>query len=387
MPQPSPALVKAKFLHKTGIYIHIPFCKTKCRYCSFYSTFSTEKIYTDYVNSLKREIISVSKGNKNKIDTVYIGGGTPSVLPSNLLTDIFEVLRSSFEIVNDAEITVEVNPFGDLTSFLTTAKKLSVNRLSVGAQSFCDDELALLGRKHTKEDIVNTVNLARKIGFDNISLDIMLAIPTQTETSLLSSLSSAIKLNPEHISTYLLSVEEGTEFYANRNKYDFHSDDEQGRMYLLTCEFLEKQGYSHYEISNFCKDGKMSEHNNLYWNCDEYIGFGPSAYSFHNGKRYHYSDNLKEFISSPKIIFDEYGGGMDEYIMLGLRLSKGINFEFLKEKYGMKTNEKFYEIARALQKQGYLSLSDDGLSLTNKGMLLSNMVIGELFKEDLYEKL
>lgn len=355
-----------------GLYIHIPFCNSKCNYCDFYSGNFSDETRQMYVEKLCEEIEKWGRLNTCPIDTIYFGGGTPSLLSSTQLSDIINSVFKHFRVTCNAEITVEVNP-GDDNLFIENAAKLSVNRVSVGVQSSNENELKILGRRHSFRDAVNTIDFARKVGITNISADLMIGLPDSSIKSLDSSLSDIISLELPHISSYILKIEENTRFY--KSGITLPDDDTVAEQYLYMTEKLRDSGYEHYEISNFAKQGFQSRHNNKYWICEEYIGIGPSAHSFFNGKRMYYPGSIKEFIDSPTIIDDGTGGDKYEYIMLALRLSRGLVFKEYEKRYGKLPDEL---IKTATKFKNYCKVDENSISLTDEGMLLSNTIITEL---------
>ena len=369
-----------KFLTESiGLYIHIPFCEKKCRYCNFYSSFSSEELLDSYKNALIREIKKWGGSINRPIDTVYLGGGTPSLLKDRL-PDIINSIKASFSISKNAEITLEMNPTGDCEETLKLAKQTGVNRLSIGAQSGDDKMLSLLGRKHTSEQTQKTFKKARELGFNNISLDLMICLPDSSNETLLKDLEFITALNPEHISAYMLKIEENTAFYFLKDTLNLPCEETQAEQYLFMCDYLEKKGYTHYEISNFCKDNYMSRHNLKYWQGTEYLGLGPSAHSFLDGKRFFYKDDLKAYIKGTEPIFDSEGGTKEEYIMLSLRLKEGILFKAFERKFGKKLPNEFFTKCEFLQKHNLLKIEKDKIYLTNKGMLLQNSIITEILE-------
>ena len=353
-----------KFLTNLGLYLHFPFCYGKCAYCDFYSAFTNEKLIDSYLTALIREIKQWGGKINRPIDTIYLGGGTPS-----LLNAVYE----NFTVISDAEITLELNPADNVLEILQNAKKAGINRISIGAQSGDDAELLTLGRRHTVTDTETAVKTARQLGFDNISLDLMLGLPDSNCQTLKNSLDFLINLNPEHISAYILKIEENTKFYKEKATLNLPDDDAVSDQYLFMCEYLENKGFCHYEISNFCKGNNASRHNLKYWKCEEYLGIGPSAHSFLDSKRFYYPRDLKAFIDGNSPISDGNGGDVDEQIMLALRLKDGIKTDILPAN-ALKKCELFAE-------NGLATLKDNNFSLTNNGMLLSNTIISEILEE------
>lgn len=382
-----------------GLYLHIPFCAAKCAYCDFYSGFASELMLGRYTARLTGEIRKWGREIRRPVDTVYFGGGTPSLLGGRI-SEVMSAVRESFELLPGTEITLEANPEGfktdppALPDFLSAALDSGVNRLSVGVQSGIDHELKILGRRHTAAEAENAVKLARQAGFKNISLDLMLGLPGSDCGTLLKSLDFITKLSPEHISAYILKLEPNTALA--RRGITLPDDDSTADQYLFACEYLKKSGFLHYEISNFARPGYEGRHNLNYWNGGEYLGIGPSAHSCLNGRRFFYPRDLKAFLDdsrsvktpadkntafpqsiSPLIISDGYGGSAEEYIMLKLRTSDGINFREYERRYGPLPKE-FYEECRRLEKAGLMRADESSAALTDRGMLVSNSIIVRL---------
>lgn len=375
-----PAAAQVKSLtNPSGLYLHIPFCEKKCKYCNFYSSFVTEELLDSYTNALIKSINQWGGEYNRPIDTIYFGGGTPSLL-GHRLPIVLNSIRTSFDISKNSEITLEINPASNSTALLEYAKEAGFNRLSIGAQSGSDRELEILGRTHTAADTEKTVNSARKMGFSNISLDIMIGLPFSNRESLKTNLEFISGLSPEHISAYILKIEEKTAFFKERHNLSLPDDDDASEQYLAMADFFENKGYSHYEISNFSKAGYESRHNLKYWNGTDYLGIGPSAHSSLNGKRFYYKNDLKEFISGNNPIDDGESGGEEEFIMLRLRLKSGIDTREYQNLFGKELSKDFLDKCRIFQKAGFLNLSDKNICLTNKGMLLSNSIITELLE-------
>ena len=356
-----------------GLYIHTPFCKQKCNYCDFYSFAANKGDLDSYTVRVTDYLKKWGVHLARPIDSLYLGGGTPTLLGGENIRKIIRAAEDAFPFANP-EITLECNPADDLKETLTTAKKAGVNRLSVGVQSGNADELLMLGRRHTTEDAKKTVALARECGIDNISLDLMIGLPHGNIDKLSRSIDFVCSLYPTHISVYILKIEEGTPFY--KNGVIVPCDEEIEKQYLFTAQKLESRGFLQYEISNFAKAGFESRHNKKYWNCEEYLGIGPAAHSFINGKRFYYPRDFRGFMDGCEIIPDGTGGDADEYIMLRLRLSDGIIFEEYEKRYGTFPSDKIKK-AETLAKHGLIKIDNKSLSLTKKGFLLSNSVIGE----------
>ncbi len=366
-----------------GIYIHIPFCKSKCPYCDFYSYRCKNEDMSAYVEALINEINTLSRVREFvkepfTADTLYLGGGTPSVLSGEDLYRIITTAREKFGIPDSAEITVECNPNSDIEGILPYLLKAGVNRISLGLQSAVDKERKALGRLSGKERVSQVIEYLKENGITNISLDVMLGIPYQTEESLQETLNFVIESDIPHISAYMLKIEEGTYFYKNYEKYDFPDDEKTCDFYNQCADTLEKAGFIHYEISNFAKEGFESRHNTKYWELENYLGLGPGSHSCIDGKRFYFESDTDSFIKGEKAVFDSFGGDAEDYIMLRLRLKKGLKLSELKDLYGEKPLIKIKEKAPFLKEQGLIDFQGERLSLTRKGFLLSNSIISEL---------
>jgi len=348
----------------TSLYIHIPFCKKKCAYCSFYSVSDDyKKEYTDAI------IQCVNKYGGKTLKSIYFGGGTPSVMECSQIQGIFDEIYKNFTVIEDAEITVEVNPESVSAEFLQTLKNCGVNRISMGVQSFCDKELETIGRLHDSKKAKEAVLLCRENGFDNISCDLIFGLPYQTMDSLKYSIDTLISLDIPHISCYNLQLEEGTPIcdYARL----VPDEDVQAQMYYLVCNTLKGAGYLHYEISNFCKDGFKARHNSAYWDGSDYLGLGPAAHSKLGNTRYFFDADIQKFING-NFEFDGKEKITDpvfEKIMLGLRTSDGLDLKYLKNSDSFINN---------IVKNGFADINNGRLILTDKGFYLSNSIIAEL---------
>ncbi len=337
---------------RSGLYFHIPFCKSKCPYCDFYSVKFDEASAQQYVQEICDEI----KQYQGIFDTVYFGGGTPSILPPELIGKILDCARAQFEISDDAEITVECNPSKDLSEDFKKYASYGVNRISVGMQSAVDSERFALGRAAGRNEVERTINYARQSGIENISLDLMLGTPKQTIESLDYSFDFIKSVGVPHVSAYMLKIEEGTKFFQMRDRLVLPDDDTVGEMYLKTVDTLAFFGIKQYEISNFAVPGFESRHNTKYWTLTPYLGIGKSAHSFLGGKRFFYDREWNK-------IDDGTGGDKEEQIMLGLRLAKGIDKSLV--------DRDFAEFV----KMGYVADLGERIALTPKGMLVSNTII------------
>ena len=365
--------------NKLGLYIHIPFCASKCSYCDFYSFAANDSQIDEYIKALIKEIKNWSeKCTQYVVDTVYFGGGTPSLIGGDRLVSVIKAIYSEFNVIKDAEITVECNPDSINEDLLLKLKKVNVNRLSIGIQSMQDDMLKALSRRHTAIQAKNAVNLAKKHGFNNISLDLMYALPNQSIDMVLDSLNQMLELEPTHLSCYALKVEEGTPL-AKQNPI-LPDEDISADMYNAICETLKNHGFEHYEISNWAKNGYYSKHNSRYWDLSEYLGIGSSAHSLFNRQRFEYSANINDFILGVKPIEEEKVDGfsqIEEFIMLALRTSKGIN----SLDYEQRFNKSFKPIEKALKKyiaHGLAQNIDNTWILTETGFLVSNAILSDV---------
>ena len=366
-----------------GIYIHIPFCKSKCPYCDFYSLRNNDDLKKQYVEALIDEINNNTRFKKHfntegfQADTIYLGGGTPSVLSGEDIYNIITALKTSYNITDDAEITVECNPNSEIEALIPYFKKSGVNRISLGMQSAVDNERKKLGRSADKQRIFDIINAFKTNGIYNISLDIMLGVPEQTLETLKQTLDFIKECDVKHISAYILNLEENTPFYKMQSKLKLPDEDAVCDFYEHTSNYLENMGFEHYEISNFALPGFESKHNTKYWLLDNYLGLGPSAHSFFNGKRYYFSNDIDAFISGEAPVFDCDGGNMEEYIMLRLRLKQGLKLNELKTLYGEAPVENIIKKAPLLKEQGLVDFDGNVLALTKAGFLVSNSVISE----------
>ena len=365
-----------------GIYIHVPFCLKKCNYCDFCSfptaSEDTRELYTDEL--IRRIRAFAPRAAERTVDTVYFGGGTPSLLSAKQISRLLCTLRESFTLSPDAEITLECNPATANEEFFRDVRRAGINRLSIGMQSAVDAELSLLGRAHSLSDFVKCYRDARSAGFDNVSVDLMYGIPDQTERSLARSLEFLKELAPEHISTYGLSIEEGTDFYRRRASLVLADDDAQAQMYLSISDALASAGYKKYEISNFARVGFESRHNMRYWLCREYVGFGVAAHSYFDGERYGNSRDISAFLQGEDIVCERDtvtpDGTRREFIMLGLRLSDGISLFEYAERFGDPSPLK--SSAQKFVRGGFMTLENERLAFTDKGFLVSNAILCEL---------
>ena len=360
-----------------SLYIHIPFCQTKCPYCDFYSIRSCNEEYEKYVDILIEKIKKYSKKINRKVDTIYFGGGTPSVIGSKLLCKILFEIKKAFIVTDDCEITFEVNPkSGKFFDFESTFDA-GFNRVSIGMQSANENELKALGRNHNSDDVINTINLSKKAGINNISLDLMLGIPHQTISSLQNSLDFCVSMDIPHISSYILKIEENTVFHKKQETLSLPDDNLTADLYLYTVDYLNKSGINQYEISNFSKKGYESKHNLKYWQLKDYLGIGPGAHSYLDGKRFFYERSITDF-ENDIIIQDGLGGNKEEYIMLSMRLTKGIDLLEYEKIFGNIATKDFLKKIEKYQKYDYIDVVENKVFFTPKGMLISNSILSDL---------
>ena len=376
-------------LKPLGIYIHIPFCRSKCQYCDFYSIGGSRdpRLVDNYIQALMVHFKETGpRAADYLVDTVYFGGGTPSFFGADNLRRIFAELQHRFRVDRDAEISFEANPDSVSSGLLKKLRAEGFNRISLGVQSDRDELLKKLGRPHNYEQARNAVQLARACGFENISVDLMYGLPDQTAAQWEETLRHVLHLRPEHMSCYGLKVEEGTPLWTWKDEANLPSDQVQAEMYLRTVDILEAAGYRQYEISNFAKPGFESRHNLKYWMGDEYIGFGPAAASDFAGKRYTYNADIQNYIrgvlkqdlpilSECETIPARERAG--EYIMLRLRTTRGISPEEYEKNYLMPF-EPLLDAIVPLAQKGLFVQDGDRWVLTPTGFLVSNQIIGRL---------
>lgn len=365
-------------MKEIGIYIHIPFCIKKCYYCDFISYCDKSNLIEKYIEKLKVEINNNLSDKEWCIKTIYIGGGTPSCIHSKYIIDVLNTIKEKHNLEN-TEITVEVNPGTITEGKLLDYKNAGINRLSIGLQETNNELLKQIGRIHTYEEFFETYNLARKVGFKNINVDLMIGLPNQSISNIKESLNKVIPLNPEHISVYSLILEEGTKLYKKYESKEIElPDEEQERnMYWYVKNTLENNGYIHYEISNFSTEGYESKHNVSCWNQEEYIGFGVAAHSYINGVRYSNTESLEEYVNKDEKIIHEKQNLEDiqkEYMLLGLRKIQGVSIQRFKEKFGENPIFIFRNELSKLVEEKLLVIDGDVIKLTNKGLDLANIV-------------
>ena len=365
-----------------GLYIHVPFCQGKCPYCDFYSLSSDSDTYSQYTQKVCEELRRWGTRLMRPADTLYFGGGTPSLLGGENISQIIKTAQNAFGLEH-AEITLECNPSNPMDILLPAAVSAGVNRVSFGLQSAINDERRALGRKASAQDVLQGIQTARTAGIKNISLDLMLGIPGQTMDSLKTSVNFCIHAGVTHVSAYLLKIEEGTPFFQKQQQLNLPEEDMVCDYYLETCSLLEKAGFQQYEISNFSLPGYESRHNIKYWNGEEYLGIGPSAHSFLGCQRFYYPRGLQQFLDGSLLpISDGDGGSFEEYAMLRLRLTKGLENNLVQERFGHPIPAAFYSRCIPFAERGLLYADDTGIRFTKEGFLLSNTLIGAILIDE-----
>ncbi|MEW6076861.1 MAG: radical SAM family heme chaperone HemW [Thermodesulfobacteriota bacterium] len=381
--------MSSSFIHQpAGIYIHVPFCRKKCAYCDFYSL-TDQSLIDAYVTALKKEAAMVLSEKAMAVDTIYFGGGTPSVLNLNQITEIISLINLLSNIYTDSEITVEVNPESAGREWLKAVREAGVNRVSIGIQSFDDNALAFLGRIHSAGRGLEAVAAARSAGFDNIGLDIIYGLPGQTRTDLEADLSRAIALAPEHISCYLLTMETGTplEGALRRKAFVPLSDARQSDLFLAAAEVLTANGYLHYEISNFaCRPETRSRHNTKYWQRVPYAGLGPAAHSYTGSVRYWNVRDVSDYVErlsadrSPRQADELLTARqkMMESLYLGLRLAEGLEIDAFNREFSTDFQILFAPVLAEHRSTGMLEMAQGRCRLSTRGMLFHETIAAEL---------
>ena len=375
-------------MKKLGLYFHIPFCNSKCLYCDFDSHVSAYKERHFYVDALIKEIkLAKEKYDLKKyiIDTIFIGGGTPTALDNDLLEKLLFEIDGNFSFSDDLEYSIEINPNSIAEEKIKILQNSRINRISIGLQSANEVELKSLGRSHSYADFENTYSMLKKYGFDNISVDLMMGIPNQSLNSYKNTLEKVLKLEPSHISSYMLIIEDNTPFADMYEKGLIKVDDDFTlELYDYTIDCLKSKGYEQYEISNFAKNGRKCRHNIRYWNVDEYLGLGQSAASYINRARFSNSDkDYVQSISNNIIPITDYclqteKDLYEEWIFLKLRMNEGIIIEDMDEMFGINFREKYAQVLNSLKNRNLINDYKHSLSLTREGFKLSNSIFLEL---------
>lgn len=369
-----------------GLYIHIPFCKSKCIYCDFYSLPQAEEQMDTYTKAVCQHLTETAvQAQGHRVNTVYFGGGTPSYLGANRLCTLLKTIQKRYDVAPSAEITLEANPDSVDRKLLKKLRRAGFNRLSLGMQSADDDELRRIGRIHTFAQVQEAVVTARNAKFTNVSLDLIYGLPGQTTERWLDNLRAAVALKPEHLSCYGLKVEPGTPLYRMQDELDLPGDETQADFYLQTVDFLADQGYEQYEISNFAKSGFRSRHNLKYWELEEYAGFGPGAHSDFGGVRYAYVRDLEGYLNgvlhgAPMLSENQSIPPLDrdtEYLMLGLRTVDGLDPVVFGRRF-RRPFTCFLPFLRECEQAGYAVHTGDSWHLTPQGFLVSNQIIGQM---------
>lgn len=388
---------------KLGIYVHIPFCIRKCLYCDFLS-FSgcDEEVFRNYADALKNEIafyghrLKAQNPEIVQVDSIFIGGGTPTMIQAELISSVMSAIREAFELTKDAEITIESNPKTLSAEKLKAYKNAGINRLSMGVQSLDDGVLKKLGRVHGQEDAHEAFELARACGFENINIDLMFAVPGQNMDIWKRTLDEAVSMSPEHISFYSLQLEEGTEFFRmfEKGELPMLSDEADREMYHYALKRLKDAGYGHYEISNCAKPGRECRHNLKYWSLENYLGVGLGAHSYIDGHRFSNKTDLQEYISSLEkrslkkenaqwIEWQHKNSQWDDisdYVITAMRRMKGISLREFEERFGRQFFDVYPEqkkLVEMWEQQGFISVSEDRIKFTVAGVDVSNSILAE----------
>lgn len=371
-------------MKELSIYIHIPFCVRKCLYCDFLSAPAESGEIENYVNLLLREIKtqSIFYGD-HRVISIFLGGGTPSLLPAADVGRILEQIGNNYSVAADVEITVECNPKTAMGEKLKHYITYGINRLSIGLQSTDDEELARIGRIHSYRDFLETYSLAREAGFCNINVDLMAGLPGQSVDSYRRTLERVVALSPEHISAYSLILEEGTPLYVNQSAYSFPTEDEDRKMYAFTGRYLAEAGYGRYEISNYAREGFACRHNQVYWRRGDYVGFGLGASSMVRNVRWKNPQTHADYAAYAARMIQNGADEvqqlsqeeqMEEFMFLGLRLMEGVDMEAFHRMFGKSMEEVYGETLAAFEAQGLLERKGCRLSLTLRGIDVSNMI-------------
>lgn len=364
----------------TGLYVHIPFCIQKCKYCDFISFAHSEEAMEGYIDALLNEM---NEYRGREVDTVFIGGGTPTCLSEELLEKLLKGIAEGFARAEECEFTMEANPETVHENKLNIMKRYGVNRVSIGVQSFCDVELAKIGRVHNAETVFKAIRLLRACGFRNINLDIMSALPGQTMESFQYVLQTAVEQNPEHISCYSLILEENTPLWLEYEQglITLPEEETERQMYEFACRYLAQKGYIRYEISNFAKPGFESKHNMKYWQCREYIGVGLAAHSYYRGERYANTRELNRYLSGhyhertgEKLTLSEQ---IEEFVIMGLRMDKGISKQEFYNRFGIEIEAVYEKELNRFLRMGLLERRDGAICLSQEGVSVSNSIMCE----------
>ena len=386
-----------------GLYVHIPFCQSKCGYCDFYSVKATQKTQEAYCDALIKQMQEYSLPAKESlVDSVFIGGGTPTILGAELLLRLIKNIKKLFSMSHLPEFTIETNPNTVDLAALKKLCKAGANRLSIGLQSASEKELKLLSRSHTRDDFSSCFENARSAGFKNINIDLMYGIPGQTPKSFYESLRFAMRQKPEHISIYGLKLEPGSAFYKNQENLQKYlpSEEDERTMYFLGCELLGRGGYTQYEISNFAKGGYECRHNLKYWTCSEYLGLGTGAHSYFSNCRFSFKKDIREYVRNYSYdetklqnvdifdldkysLFDEHAEirpneRIGEYVMLGFRLCAGIDTNKFAQLFRLDFDDMYYQKIAPFIDSGHIVKTAAGYAFSLEGMFVSNFILGKI---------
>ena len=370
------------------LYVHIPFCVRKCQYCDFLSGPSDEETKDRYIEALLKEIRAAEHTEDYEIVSVFIGGGTPSALKAEAIASIMRTLQEQFFFCEDAEVTIEANPGTVDLEKLTIYRNVGINRLSLGLQSTDAEELKLLGRIHSYEEFLKSYEWAREVGFSNINIDLMFAIPGQTGEAWRQHLYQVAELNPEHISAYSLIIEEGTPF-AEQN-LDLPDEDTEYQMYEDTAEILERYGYRQYEISNYAKQGYMCRHNAGYWQRREYLGFGLGASSLYRGMRFSNTRRMQEYLKESRnpdqirkdVTVLSRNERIEEFMFLGFRMTEGISEKKFEENFDVRLMDVYGDILQKYEETGFMEHIETKWRLTRKGIHVSNHILADFLLDE-----
>ncbi len=372
---------------KLGLYLHVPFCVQKCLYCDFCSFAGAKEQMGAYVDRLCRDIKEYSnRCNSYEVDTVYFGGGTPTLLPIAELNRIMESIFKYYSVSDSAEISCECNPATADLDYFKEMRKFGINRLSIGLQSVHDSELKALGRIHTYSDFLSTYNDARSAGFDNVSADLMYGIPNQTYESFGETLGALVSLAPEHISAYGLKIEDGTPFGKMKNELILPDEDTEYDMYMLLSNYLSENGYAKYEISNFSHKNRESRHNIKYWMGDDYIGLGVAAHSYFEGERFANSRNFAYYIDNKDITESKIkisdSEKLTEFVMLRMRLAGGVSRAEFFDRFEVSFDNIYRDSFKKYIDGGFVVDNGDNIFFVDKGFFVSNYILSDLLDFD-----
>ena len=371
-----------------GIYLHIPYCRSKCHYCDFYATNNMTSI-GKLVEAEKNELISRKQYIGNElVETIYFGGGTPSVLSALQVKDLLGVIYTNFNVASDCEITLEANPEDLAEPYLTELRLAGINRMSIGIQSFNNEMLSYLGRGHDNSRLVNKIKGVKQAGIRNISIDLIYGIPGLSLDNYLESLNEAMQLGIQHISAYSLIIEKNTFFYKlyKTNRLIEAPDDDVVVQFNATIDTLAKYGFAHYEVSSFALEGFKSRHNSSYWEGKKYLGVGPSAHSFDGISRQWNVSSIKNYMLNLENSRDYFeieilseSDKYNEYLLVGLRTAKGISRNYISKQFNSNISDYFLKELSKLNSENFISVIDDRVTLTRKGIFVSDLIIRSLF--------